>query len=405
MIHQKARTGATLTEVLVAIFVMAIGLLALLTLFPLGALSMAQAIKDNRTAHSGKNAFAIAEAYNTGAAGTTGSGIHNDSFVLNNANIPGLFINPGVPPFPPANTPNYFLNPYPSIRQLFLPPQPPQYLAPDLNALSTNTTWLSFAAVPAYAGIIPYDGPSYPIYVDPIGWKNFPNIAVGNVTPPTAPGVGYSSIPRLPLSGLLAAPSANQWLDRWCTLSDDITFNEDGTPSLTTGNVQRENRYTWAWLLRRPKAFDPTVVDTTVVVYSGRSLTSLGETPFPNPSVPLGPTNQFVTFDPTNKFVDIYYSGTKPSIRTGSWILDATMEYFRQSSITFNAMNIPDPHGFFYRVVGVTDVSSNVIRLELQTNPKKASFYTTATGPVPYGVLIVMENVAEVFEKGPGWQP
>jgi len=34
MIHPRIRTGATLTEVLVAIFVMAIGLLALLTLFP-----------------------------------------------------------------------------------------------------------------------------------------------------------------------------------------------------------------------------------------------------------------------------------------------------------------------------------------------------------------------------------
>jgi prepilin-type N-terminal cleavage/methylation domain-containing protein len=40
--------GITLTEVLVAIFIMGIGLLALLSLFPLGALTMAQAIKDDR---------------------------------------------------------------------------------------------------------------------------------------------------------------------------------------------------------------------------------------------------------------------------------------------------------------------------------------------------------------------
>src|SRR5437879_6957238 len=94
MIHPRMRTGATLTEVLVAIFVMAIGLLALLTLFPLGALSMAQAIKDNRTAHSGRNAFAIAEALN----------IHNDPLVLNNGLAPG----PGI-------STTYFLNPYPTI--------------------------------------------------------------------------------------------------------------------------------------------------------------------------------------------------------------------------------------------------------------------------------------------------
>jgi prepilin-type N-terminal cleavage/methylation domain-containing protein len=44
------RRGVTLLEVLAAIFIMGVGLLALLTLFPLGALSMAQAIKDDRAA-------------------------------------------------------------------------------------------------------------------------------------------------------------------------------------------------------------------------------------------------------------------------------------------------------------------------------------------------------------------
>ena len=42
--------GSTLIEVLVAILVMGVGLLALLTLFPLGALDMAEAIPDDRTA-------------------------------------------------------------------------------------------------------------------------------------------------------------------------------------------------------------------------------------------------------------------------------------------------------------------------------------------------------------------
>jgi Tfp pilus assembly protein PilV len=50
------RAGVTLIEVLVALFVTALGLLALLTLFPLGALSMAQAIKDDRVAQTAGNA-------------------------------------------------------------------------------------------------------------------------------------------------------------------------------------------------------------------------------------------------------------------------------------------------------------------------------------------------------------
>ena len=55
------RSGATLMEVLVAIFVMALGLMGLLVLFPLGALSMAQAIQDGRSATAAGNGAAISE--------------------------------------------------------------------------------------------------------------------------------------------------------------------------------------------------------------------------------------------------------------------------------------------------------------------------------------------------------
>src|SRR6266481_5010508 len=64
MTRTQTRSGATLTEVLVAIFIMAIGLLALLTLFPLGALSMAQALKDQRLSEAGQQANALANAFN-----------------------------------------------------------------------------------------------------------------------------------------------------------------------------------------------------------------------------------------------------------------------------------------------------------------------------------------------------
>ena len=55
------RPGITLLEVLVAIFIMGVGLLALLVLFPLGALEMAQAIKDDRAAQTAANAVALSE--------------------------------------------------------------------------------------------------------------------------------------------------------------------------------------------------------------------------------------------------------------------------------------------------------------------------------------------------------
>lgn len=53
------RRGVTLTECLVAIFICGIGLIALMTLFPLGALNMAQALRDDRASHCAGNASAI----------------------------------------------------------------------------------------------------------------------------------------------------------------------------------------------------------------------------------------------------------------------------------------------------------------------------------------------------------
>src|SRR5205809_6653780 len=58
------RPAVTLVETLVAIFVMGLGMLALLVLFPFGALTMAQAIKDDRTAHAAGNAKATLAAWN-----------------------------------------------------------------------------------------------------------------------------------------------------------------------------------------------------------------------------------------------------------------------------------------------------------------------------------------------------
>jgi hypothetical protein len=58
------RKAITLIEVLVALFVMAIGLLAVITLFPLGGLTMAQAIKDDRAATAANNGAAVAEMTN-----------------------------------------------------------------------------------------------------------------------------------------------------------------------------------------------------------------------------------------------------------------------------------------------------------------------------------------------------
>lgn len=60
------RRGITLLEVLAAIFIMGIGLLSLLTLFPLGALSMARGVRDDRAAAIAAASAGMAQTMNLG---------------------------------------------------------------------------------------------------------------------------------------------------------------------------------------------------------------------------------------------------------------------------------------------------------------------------------------------------
>ena len=83
------RSGVTLVEVLVAIFVMAIGLIALLTLFPIGMLRVSQALGDARSVECADNAYSYSTTQN----------ICNDRLVLTNGTIADFFVNP----HPPAN--------------------------------------------------------------------------------------------------------------------------------------------------------------------------------------------------------------------------------------------------------------------------------------------------------------
>jgi prepilin-type N-terminal cleavage/methylation domain-containing protein len=84
----RRRSGVTLIEVLVAIFVMAIGLIALLTLFPLGVLRMYQALRDERCSECAYNADKIAIMHN----------------IRNDAQVVSFFANPDPTKLPNADS-------------------------------------------------------------------------------------------------------------------------------------------------------------------------------------------------------------------------------------------------------------------------------------------------------------
>jgi hypothetical protein len=296
------RTGVTLVEVLVAIFLMGVGMLALLTLFPVGAISMARALKDDRCATAAANADAVA----------TAQDLRHDPLVA-----------------------AAYLNPFPG------------------------------SAAPAKSPVAAWSGPSYGVFVDPLGAAVFPSTvgALAGVTP---------GIPRTSMSlsngpargGTVLSPAE---ATRWCSLLDDVLFQADGTPDPSAGGVQRYGQYTWAWLLRQTRAGDPTVVEASVIVYRGRSVDLVNGETTGAASGTLGSNTVTVT-------------GTGLNLRTGTWILDTTP-----------ASNGAVP-GYFYRVVDwFVDTANDQTVLELESSLR-----------ANVSLVTLLDNVAEVFDRGTG---
>ena len=176
-----------------------IGLLAMLALFPIGALSMAQAIKDERAAQASINAGNVAAIWKSRT-------------------------DPAV-----TAPPNYYGNPGGGL--------------PNLDTLPR------------------YSGPSYPVFVDPIGYQQYQFLPAYQQWVAGMDGVSSGTpggIPRQSLSFVLPPPrgfSVNPSRDtfRWFTLLDDLSFAENGVPDTSSGFVQREGRYSWAYLCRMRK--------------------------------------------------------------------------------------------------------------------------------------------------------
>ncbi len=364
------RFGATLVEVLVTIFIMGIGLLSLLTLFPIGALSMAQAIKDSRSAQASANGMGIATSRN----------LRHDLQI----------VNPSRPaPLPPLNL---YEQP---VRTVYPPPTP-------LHATDSPPT--------------PSDGPSYPVYVDPIGVRLYSaNSLLANWLGGEALPARNLGIPRVSPQFIVSQPlPGNQIIATLNSFSllDDITFGPDGVPIDSNGKtfgqpgfsgVQREGRYTWGLLFKRPKTSTPSVVDLTVVVYSGRPLqllTGAGGLGGENTYTATGQERQ------NSLIVTWTASQERPNIKKGSWILDGTAYDTRVPGTAFssNVLKYGPVHGYFYRVANIVSESANQMELEL-TTPLKAPIGVPPVAAGYHPRIIVMDNVAEVFEKGPGWLP
>jgi prepilin-type N-terminal cleavage/methylation domain-containing protein len=414
------RNGTTLVEVLVAIFIMGIGLLAILSLFPLGAVQMAQALKDQRAAEAAANSAAYARVIWKQAcdADVTATGAQNNP-PFREA-ITGRQYPRSIQRFVYAmDDPNFNdqsgTTPNPSSYPPPAPQIPPGGFALPAGGPGAGATFLT-DMVP-----MPLTGPnanrsSYPVLIDMFGWQANQSVGgdrqwwVGQAMQ-QGPHNKVGMIPRRPLfirhpQSTTLPPSVPPWqvlglaspapdwnwntsqrLLKQFSLFDDMTFTDDGrvansngTPADSSGRIERQGRYSWAYLFRRVRNVDQRYqADISLIVYSGRSI-----------DVPTD-ENSFQALGTTDsRSVQLVYApGNKPAIKRGYWLLDATI---------FDSAGSVFPQGFFYRAVNVEDgppVGSNQsLIVELQTPLR---FGPNAPNP---RIFVVMSNVVEVFQIG-----
>ena len=367
------RRGVTLVEVLAAIFIMGIGLLALLTLFPLGALSMSNSVRDNNAAAAGSAALGIAQSFNL------------------------------------RNDPNLLL----------------AMQSPPSVTIGTNT----ISGLP-----IQPNGPGYPVYVDPT-YAIFSN-NIGFIQPaiaglsPTTPGIKRIAPFFNNYSALAAKAKLPKLTDRFFTYLDDINFDANGMPADPSGapanpnnvaqQIDRPGSLSWGYMIRPGRrganqasitspasllpgasgTFFDQVDEMSIVVYRARPVNSpLGETPYSASGIA------------SSTSLTLFYNTVLPptgvpDLRIGDFILDTTFDIVPDPNNNNNQFG--SVHGYFYKIVDFIDSPTTKSMTLTLATPLRAPVVSTIGGapsPTQMGQVVHLKYVVDVQERGIGAKP
>ncbi|MBM3978999.1 MAG: prepilin-type N-terminal cleavage/methylation domain-containing protein [Planctomycetes bacterium] len=314
-----ARRGATLLEVLIGFMILGIGALSVYTLFPFSALIVSFAMRDDRTTTCAITADGLLRDSHRRYVVEPGEGATAEPYHW-------LMDNPMNGAYSPAGavTGN-----------------------PALPALSTTD-----------------DGPSYPVFLDPMGMAAGRR-AVGDFGGARLARVNLRMVLEQPVA--LHAPLAQ----RLCSQMDGLSFDENG--NVPVGLDVREMRYNYGWVLQRPVNRDRFTVRTQVVVYDRRAHL------YAPPGSEAVASARFVVGETTITNVPI-----SMELRKGSWVLDAGSP---EGGLR---------HGEFYRVVSLIDNGSSYT---LEVHKPITSPHLLAANATYTGRLVSIPAVVDVYER------
>jgi len=428
----RHRKGFTLTEVLIAMFVMAIGMISLMALYPAAWQQMKWALDNEQVARAAANAQATTEIPHMqvtpgGVLMGTAQSVRNDNLYRPETSNGSLFFRIAGPITGPAL----------GGRTTFL-------IDPGTGGWTFSTDLAAY--VPAGMRVkFP------PVFVDPlvasafvdlatnipyfVGADNLANIpfgtrAAGGIFPPRVT-VG---IPRSSMSQYVNDTGALMLrMQTETSMGDEINFDTNGQP-LTGGTplFARQRRFTWAYMCTWPDYKMPELCEVSAVMFNSRP--SFPGT-FPTGEVSYGstiPVSSAAGIDGTGKvFVKgltqaaINLPSAQPlNLKAGDWILDSTfilpdydpafpneklpfLDTYVAAPVAFPQPAGP-PHQLHFGLVGghfykVLDVS------EVRREPFAGQYFQTITLDRParsdgYAATI-LTGVADVITKSVGRMP
>lgn len=332
------RPGLSLLEVIVALFVMALGMISLLTLFPLGAIQMGQALRDARAAETCSQADTLTRLWWQAEVVERTPGTEDPAFYVMD--------NPGG----------------------------------TLTALAATDQTAS-----------------YPVAIDPIGWQARVSVASRFSFAQPVGGLFPRRSIRTITSQVAAIQPAMSF--RAATMMDDITFNEQGAPDTASTTVQvgglptiaRQGRYNWAAVIQRPVNANRYVADLKILVFDGRSpgiAPADAERVFgvaaPATGVPVGST-QIV--------LNVGLANPPDHLRAGNWIMDGTLD-----PTVANARR----NAIWYRIQTIDkDSVPGAYIIDLQT-PLLRTVFPPPTAPATTPVasqFYAFKGLLEVFDR------
>ena len=419
----RSRRGITLLEILISIMILAVGMVSLATLFPLGLLRLRDATRNSRSTLLYRNA---------------GSDIETRNLFDRNT-LPFTNFYPGT-----ATPTGYNFDPW-------LQDGPPTIPATATSSLDYINT--------------PTSGPGLPVVYDPLWFaasgQGFPYYdAMGNVVlPPNNTRFGRNLGLRLGTSDTGNASSYGlQRISNVRTRNADSTDNPVGLgfvtpafvspddlvlqteggfsapppggiastqgaspllPDLSTGSVQNDYAYSYMFTGQQADANEYTVFDGSIVVHNNRpfALDTTGPAGervvegifgYGPGGTGYGPGAAYGYSTGNPRLVLLRWSSSEPDpeVAVGSWIADVTYEYVSATSISKASGQIyPMQRCYWYRVAkrsvpadDATGLRSMQVTL---TSPVRARtlMNSGALTPVYTNAALICPSVVNVFPR------